>query len=236
MKYIKLFENFDWIEDDFDEEEYEEINTDKKYLYPSLSNVFRVIKTILIKTFNVEIYLSDVSKSLNELGLDQLDEVELVMTIENEIDISIPDEKVDIDNLTIRKLILIVNEILKSKHNENFDFNDDDFDYEEEDDMDNSEIIDYLINRDISVIFKNKDTDKLNKFLKDNNVTWRDTGRDNFDFEGGWIKLIKFGKFNKHDRLKNLEGNYYIEIGKWDNIIIKFDKLFDIDIEKNIIR
>ena len=69
----------------------------KKFKYTPeqyVDNVKEKIKSIIADKLGLEIEeINDASKLLNDLGADELDIVEIVMEVEKEFNISLPDEE-----------------------------------------------------------------------------------------------------------------------------------------------
>lgn len=89
----------------------------KKFEYNSSQyNVFlpEKIKTILKEQFDLGEDEYSISSSLEDLGLDSLDFVELLMAIEKEYGIYIPDEKA-IECSNIGELVSLVNSLVNEK-------------------------------------------------------------------------------------------------------------------------
>ena len=58
--------------------------------------VFEKLKTIIIEEFEIEVELITMNTSLtDELDIDSLDLVDLVMTVEDEFSIELPDEALE---------------------------------------------------------------------------------------------------------------------------------------------
>ena len=73
--------------------------------------VFEKIREILMEQLDVEESIVTMEASiLEDLGADSLDIVDLVMTLEDEFDMEIPDEEIE----TIKKYAFAVNEQLKA--------------------------------------------------------------------------------------------------------------------------
>ena len=73
--------------------------------------VFEKIREILMEQLDVEESVVTMDASiLEDLGADSLDIVDLVMTLEDEFDMEIPDEEIE----TIKKYAFKVNEVLKA--------------------------------------------------------------------------------------------------------------------------
>ena len=78
-------------------------------------NKEHIYKTILSKLNDMGYKNAEIDENTNlfsDLGLDSLDAVELTMTLEQEYDIKIPDEKVN-DIKTIKDAVEIVNMYMK---------------------------------------------------------------------------------------------------------------------------
>ena len=99
MKYLKLFEDIDW-EEDIEEEDDSIDNSD---------DIYNFMKKIFINRFDIDIDDKDWDDTLDEIGLDELDVVEVVMDTESALGISITDEVLDrMSKLTLRDYMEIV--------------------------------------------------------------------------------------------------------------------------------
>ena len=163
MKYLNLYENFDFNEDDFDEEEFDEKNplTDKEY---------DELNHSAMKLYNE-------SDPVLRLG-------QCYMTVLYEISPKVYDKilMTDIDpfynNNNLTGFFDYLSGNIDKPKNENFDFNDEDFDFEEEpyygdkfnrvlDDMKKDVITPSTPS--IILLYENE-LDKFNKFCEENNI------------------------------------------------------------------
>ena len=77
-----------------------------------MSDVATKVKAIIIDKLGVdEVEVTDSASFTNDLGADSLDTVELIMELEKEFDIQIPDDKAE-NITTVKEAISFVQEAL----------------------------------------------------------------------------------------------------------------------------
>ena len=81
----------------------------------SIVDVHARARSVVSEQLGVEPKQIEPGKPLRELGMDDLDLVELIMALEEEFDIAIPDEAVDDEAVTTHRLAEVVVELLRKK-------------------------------------------------------------------------------------------------------------------------
>ncbi len=77
------------------------------------------VKEMLSNQLNIEVdKINDKSKIVEDLGADSLDMIEMLMALEEEFDISVPDDKAE-DLKTVGDIAKFIDETIGSNNNEN---------------------------------------------------------------------------------------------------------------------
>ena len=75
-----------------------------------MATTYERVQTVISKTLSIDIDdIKQDSHLFDNLNFDSLDAIEIVMSIEEEFDVEIPDDEVD-DILTVQQLITFIDE------------------------------------------------------------------------------------------------------------------------------
>ena len=81
----------------------------------SIVDVYSRARSLVCGQLGIQAGQIEPNKPLRELGMDELDFVELIMALEEEFGVAIPDEAVDDEAVTTHRLAEVVVDLLRKK-------------------------------------------------------------------------------------------------------------------------